>query len=94
MSFKKNQKIMYKLKNRCHQCHQYTVKPLFMRLQGGDTFLKNRCHQGVTSVTTVHQRKEKRSGHRTTVGFLPLEKGVRGFPPQRTILPMVAEHFQ
>ena len=52
---KKTKKIMYKLQNRCHQCHQYTVKPLFMRLQGGDTFLKNRWHQGVTSVTTLHQ---------------------------------------
>ena len=50
---------MYKLQNRCHQCHQYAVGPLFMRPQGGDTFLKNRWHQGDTSVTTVHQGKKR-----------------------------------
>ena len=78
---KKNKKIMYKLQNRCHQCHQYTMKPLFMRLQGGDTFLKNRWHQGVTSVTTIHQWKEKRSGNRTPVGFLSIGKRGAGVSP-------------
>ena len=67
-----------------------------MRLQGGVPYLKNRVHQGDTSDTTIHQRKktcrvaesciaipkeEKRSGHRTPVGFLPLGKRGAGVSP-------------